>query len=1744
MTLNPLVTKASLTTTTACKTVTLADTTGIEIGSIVSATGIAGGVTVTAINPGVSITLSSNATASGTVAGNFTVSNTYGGNTVLNSGTLNLNSQNALGTGSLTINGGTLGQTVSSNSPVMSNNNLITINGDFTFNGTGNGNLDLGAGDVTLGTSVGSNRTINVVNSGSTLFIGGNITNGSGGANQIIKTGAGTLDLSGNSTAAPISGGAVIKQGTLNIGFGNNAAGGNVVNAVGNGTIVLGDAGALDARLSTGSFTVANDIQLGTGATGNLIIGSTGATRSAIFSGNVTMNGDNLTLLNSGSSVNHRFTGNFVGAGNLTIMNNATGTGFVWMNNGTINNGGNITAFTNCGTNGGTAINGNIGSSVVDVIASGPGTLTLNGTNSYTGNTTLGATGTLKIGNASALGNGAMVTINQNSNIAATTNMTTTKNFVLFGSLAGAQTIGAAASQTLTINGTIDATASALTIGGASGSGTLVLNGANLFASGTTTLVNANASLAMGNALSLNGTTLKYNGGNMLDNTGTGANAFTAPVGLQGFILTDAVTFNGTNSLDLSGVETGFVQTAGRTRTITVNANTLTMNGIQATGTAVNSGAAFLDGNMTKTGAGTLVLAGTNGYTGTTIISLGTLQIGNGGSLGSLSTNSTISNNGTLAFNRNNTVTQGTDFNSVISGNGSVEQKGTGTLILNGTNTYNGTTTVTSGTLAVSGAGTLGSTTGNLTVAGGIMELGGTSQTKNVVTFTGGTTQNGTLTASTYATQNGTVSAVLAGAGGLTKTTAGTVVLSGTNTYNGTTTITGGILDIAATTNIGNGVGQIGNTGTGMVYVPTGGNFSANNFNVGNTSGFGSVVINGGTVATTTATTSAGFAYGAGGYGSFFMSSGNFTTRRLDGGGASVLSTAVNVAQISGGNFTNSEYILLRGAYSEFTLTGGTVNHNAASNVISLEGTAGVSTTLNVAGGLLDNTGQTVTFGRVAGITTSASLNLDGGTLLTGAIAATAANISGSANVNFNGGTLKASAASTTFLPVGLNNAYVNGAFGTFAGGAVIDTNTFDLTFAKGLSAPTGNGVSGLTVGSAGSGYIGAPLVEITGGGGTGATGYAVVDLDPASGTFGQVTSVVLTNPGVGYTSTPTINLLGGGGSGAGVSASGIAANTSGGLIKNGTGTLTLSANGTYSGGTTINAGSVQATARNAMGTGVVTVTGTGTFLYNTDAFVEGLVYNKAGGSSLFNNSPTTQYITIGASGIVNQSGAGQLTIANTSNRPVSVILGSSQTWTNNGTKILMNGCATATVNTLDLGANTLTLVGTGSGGYEIDAPIIGTGNIVKNSTGNLTVTKSNTYNGTTTINSGTLNVGTGTDAGSIANTSAITNNGSLVYNVGSGVRTLAAPISGTGSLTQNSTGGTLTLTGTNTYTGATVITTGSTLQVGAGTDAGSIANTSAVTNNGALVYNVGNGTRTLGAVISGSGSVTQSSSGGTLTLSNTNTYGGSTLVTAGTLVVSGTINNTSGVQVDGGTFNYTGATGLSRNVVVNSGGTFRYNSAAAMTSVITLNAGATLGGSGSIGAISGAGSVEPGNSPGILTATTADFSGGLGFKFEFGATGNPTWSDASSSVNDVLHLTNTSTPFLNSATASNVFDIYFGVASITVGNKFNGGFFAGTADFSTTVDNGSYNYYVFGDGAGLHDNNGTKYYTLSEYNVVAGTSWTVDHGTFAVNGANFTDATVNGYVQQFNVVPEPAAWILAAFGLTTAVVFRRRRRD
>ena len=174
---------------------------------------------------------------------------------------------------------------------------------------------------------------------------------------------------------------------------------------------------------------------------------------------------------------------------------------------------------------------------------------------------------------------------------------------------------------------------------------------------------------------------------------------------------------------------------------ISTDTGTLALNGgvsegshtltVKGPGTTVIGAITGTSGGLTVNAASGLVdLTGSNTYGGTTTITNGTLELGNGGSGGSLSTSSTIVNNGNLTINRSNAVVQGTDFTATAtSGNGSFTQAGTGTTTLSSANTYHGGTTVSSGGLIVGSNGTNGSATGSgaLTLAAGTT-LGGAGQ--------------------------------------------------------------------------------------------------------------------------------------------------------------------------------------------------------------------------------------------------------------------------------------------------------------------------------------------------------------------------------------------------------------------------------------------------------------------------------------------------------------------------------------------------------------------------------------------------------------------------------------------------------------------------------------------------------------------------------------------------------------------------------------------------------------------------------------------------------------------------------------------------------------------------------------------------------------------------------------------------------------------------------------------------------
>lgn len=241
---------------------------------------------------------------------------------------------------------------------------------------------------------------------------------------------------------------------------------------------------------------------------------------------------------------------------------------------------------------------------------------------------------------------------------------------------------------------------------------------------------------------------------------------------------------NGSGPLNLigsGGLFTSSWASASASRTLTLDGSNTGNNVIAATMGDVNSGTTALA--LTKAGTGMWILSGSNTYTGATTVSAGTLQIGGGGTTGSLNTASSIavSSGATLAFSRSNTMTQGADFNSVLSGAGNVTQLGAGTLVLNGANTYSGTTRVVTGTLQIGSGGS----TGSLNTASAITgSAGGTLAFNRSDAVTQGTHFN----------------SVIGGAIGVSQLGSGTLVLSGNNIYSGGTQIAAGTLQLGSST--------------------------------------------------------------------------------------------------------------------------------------------------------------------------------------------------------------------------------------------------------------------------------------------------------------------------------------------------------------------------------------------------------------------------------------------------------------------------------------------------------------------------------------------------------------------------------------------------------------------------------------------------------------------------------------------------------------------------------------------------------------------------------------------------------------------------------------------------------------------------------------------------------------------------------------------------------------------------------
>lgn len=234
----------------------------------------------------------------------------------------------------------------------------------------------------------------------------------------------------------------------------------------------------------------------------------------------------------------------------------------------------------------------------------------------------------------------------------------------------------------------------------------------------------------------------------------------------------DTVTVIGSPSFNALDFQVSGMTITGGTLTGTIGTQTELKAGADITAT-INS---VLAGGLpyTKTGNGTVELEASSSFNTPLHISEGKLQVGTGGTSGSINPASvTVASGAFLRFNRSDSVT----FSKVIDGAGGLEKLGAGTLVLTGNNTYAGGTTVMP--------------------SGGTLQIGDGTTSNSGTVGTGSVTINSSAFVAVNRPDNLSLSAPLAGTGTLTKQGAGTLTLGGSNTgFSGQANVSAGTLAI------------------------------------------------------------------------------------------------------------------------------------------------------------------------------------------------------------------------------------------------------------------------------------------------------------------------------------------------------------------------------------------------------------------------------------------------------------------------------------------------------------------------------------------------------------------------------------------------------------------------------------------------------------------------------------------------------------------------------------------------------------------------------------------------------------------------------------------------------------------------------------------------------------------------------------------------------------------------------------
>ena len=1466
----------------------------------------------------------------------LTGANTYTGGTTIIGGLINFATLGNFGTGNVTLDGGGM---------QWAAGNTIDISTRLSAIGSNGGTFDTNGNNVTLATAISGTGGITKVGNG-TLTLSG--INTYGGATAIN---GGTLALSGNGSIASSSGVNLAAAGAT---F-------DIAGSTGNQIIqdLSGVAGSI-VTLGANSLTVGSMWNEATfdgviGGTGGLIkqrYGTLILTGANTYTGGTTITGGTLKI--SADNNLGDASGTLTIGGTSRLMTMAS---FTISRSATLNGGlgafdvATGTTLTYSGAIGGPGRLGKYGG----------GTMVLTNVSTYSGETLVEA-GSLALSGAGSIAASSSLIMGGFGGIFDISQTTGGASISLLQSLgvieAGVIKLGAK-TLTVTTGGYFYGTIQDGGLGGGAGGGLSLASGASLTLYGTNTY--SGATTIDGNA------TLELSGsGSLASSSGVHLAAAGATFNIAGSSGNQTIQ-------DLTGVAGSLV---------TLGANSLTAGTSNST---TFGGVISGNGGFTKQGSGTLVFTGNNTYAGVTTVSAGILQLGNGGTSGTVAGNVVIGSGAILAFNRSDDVV----FGGSISGDGAVSYRGPGLVTVTGTSSYTGGTAVTGGGgVQIGSDAALGATGSVLTLSdgaiqatasftstraitlgagGGIVDTnnfdlslmgaigGGGSLTKsgNGTLFLGGaniygggtTVLGGVLLGTTTSLQgnivndatvgfsqstDGVYAGNISGSGRLIKTGAGTVTLTGTNTYAGGTTVSGGVL-LGTTSSLQGNI--VNNASVGFAQGTDG-------VYAGNMSGAGGLIKTGaGRVMLTGTNTYAGGTLVSGGalFGTAESLQGNIVNNAAVG--FDTTSSGTYAGTMSGSGVLaafGAGTLILTG---NNTYTGGTTILGGNTLQLGNGGTTGM-----IAGNVDIESGGVLAFNRSDNISFAGNISGDGAVAYMGPGTVTLTGLN-----TYTGGT----AVVGGIVQAGSDSSFgTAGAMLTLAGGTIQATASFSIARPITLAGPGGtfdtNGnaltLAGAITGTGALVKVGAGNLILSGT--NDYTGGTTVSAGTLTGTTTSLQGDITNNSAVVFDQT-TSGIY-----------TGVMSGT-GNLTKTGVGTLILTANNTYTGGTIITGGILQlgnggttgmiagdvinngvlafnrsdnvvfagnisgSGSISYMGRGTVTLTGSSTYTGGT-AISRGTV--QAGSDSAFGAAGTTLTVV---------GGTIQATASFTIARPITLTTPGG-TFDTNGNTLTLQGAISGTGGLTKTGTGTLILTGTNSytGGTTVTAGILqgttsslqrnivnnaavvfdqstdgsygsvlsGTGSLTKAGSGNVTLTGTNTYTGGTTVSGGTLTGSTTNLQGNIVNNAAV------VFDQDTN-GTYAGVLLGTGALTKTGYGN-VTLTGANRYSGGTTVSggmlTGNTTSL-----QGNIVNDSAV------VFNQGTD-GTYAGIMSGTGGLTKSGAGN-LTLSGANSYSGGTTVSGGTLIgttssLQGNIlNNAAVVFTGGGTYagNMTGTGSL-----------------------------------------------------------------------------------------------------------------------------------------------------------------------------------------------------------------------------------------